>query len=73
MAAPKKKTLTVRLGADQAEALEAVARVDGTSVNAAVGAAINTLIAERREDKEFMARLDRYLVEERELLERLAR
>ena len=67
-----KKTLTVRLPADQADALEAVARVNGASVNATVGSAIDAMIAEKRNDKAFMARLDRYMVEHRELLERLA-
>lgn len=70
--ASSKKTLTVRLPGDQADALEAVARVDGTSVNATVGSAIDAMIAEKRKDTAFMARLERYLVEERELLDRLA-
>lgn len=69
---PKRKTMTVRLPPEQADALEAVARVDGTSLNATVGSAIDALIAERRKDTAFMARLDRYVLEERELLERLA-
>ena len=68
----QRKTLTVRLPTEQADALAAVARVDGTSVNAAVGTAIDQLIAEKRKDTAFMARLDRYMVEHRELLERLA-
>ncbi len=64
--------MTVRLEPEQADALEAVARVDGASLNATVGSAIDALIAERRKDTAFMARLDRYMVEHHELLERLA-
>ena len=64
--------MTVRLPAEQADALEAVARVDDASLNATVGRAIDALIAERRKDTAFMERLDRYMVEHRELLDRLA-
>ena len=46
--------------------------MDDASLNATVGKAIDALIAERRKDTAFMERLDRYVIEERELLDRLA-
>lgn len=69
----KVKAMTLRLPADQAAELEAVARADGKTVSEAVREAIDALIDERRRDKEFRARIRTIIEEDRELLERLAR
>jgi Arc/MetJ-type ribon-helix-helix transcriptional regulator len=66
------KAMTLRLPAEQAAELEAVARADRTTVSEAVREAIDNLIAERRRDKEFQARLQTMMQEERKVLERLA-
>jgi Arc/MetJ-type ribon-helix-helix transcriptional regulator len=67
------KAMTLRLPAEQAAELEAVARADRTTVSEAVREAIDKLIAERRGDKEFQARLRTMMQEDRKVLERLAR
>lgn len=67
------KAMTLRLPAEQAAELEAVARADQTTVTDAVREAIDKLIAERRRDKEFQARLRTMMQEDRKILERLAR
>jgi predicted transcriptional regulator len=66
------KTLTVRLDAERAAELEAIARADHMPVNRAVGDAIERHIAARRKDKDFQARLKQMIEEEREVLDRLA-
>ena len=66
------KTTTIRQDADQAAALEAVARVDGVAVSEAVRTAIAQHIDARRNDPEFQERLRRILEEERVVLEKLA-
>lgn len=68
-----KKAMTLRLPADQAADLEAVARADQKTVSEAVREAIDKLIAERRQDKEFQARLREMIREDQKVLERLAR
>jgi hypothetical protein len=67
------KSMTLRLSDDTAAELEAVARVDGTSVTDQVRAAIEERIAARRADKEFQERRRKALEENRRALERLAR
>ena len=67
------KAMTLRLPAEQAAELEAVARADQKPVSEAVREAIDKLIAERRKDKEFQARLRAMIDEDRAILERLAR
>lgn len=67
------KTMTLRLPAEQALELEAVARVDDISVSDAVREAILEHVKRRRGDAEFRERLRRFMDEEREILERLAR
>jgi hypothetical protein len=69
----KVKAMTLRLPADQAAELEAVARADDKPVSETVREAIDALIAERRRDKEFRARIRAIIEEDRELLQRLAR
>jgi len=67
------KQTTVRLPDDLAQQAEAVARVQGTSVNALI---INSLVAEIervRTDQGFTDTARRLLERDRELLERLAR
>ncbi len=64
--------MTVRLSEQQQAELAAVARADGTSVAAAVRAAIDEHIAARRKDQGFQERLARIIDRDRELLERLS-
>ena len=65
--------MTLRLSPDQAAELEAVARADQQTVSETVRDAIDTLIEERRKDKDFQARLRAMIKEEQKVLERLAR
>jgi predicted DNA-binding protein len=67
------KAMSLRLPADQAAELEAVARADEMPVAEAVREAIDSHIAARRADEDFQKRLKRRLEEDREVLERLAR
>jgi hypothetical protein len=66
------KAMTVRLPADQAEDLEAVAETDGVPVAEAVRQAITAHIATRRKDKAFQTRLRASLERNRRILEKLA-
>ncbi len=68
----KTKTMSLRLGEDQARELEAVARVDEIPVSEAVREAITAHVAARRRDHEFQDRLARMMKEDREILKRLA-
>jgi hypothetical protein len=67
------KGFTVRLSDDDAAELEAVARVDGVPVAEEIRRAIGDLVAERRADTEFQARLRRSIEENQAILDRLAR
>ena len=67
------KQTTVRLPEDLADDAEAVARVQGTSVNALIIEALSNEIQRVREDEEFASRAKRLLERDRELLERLGR
>jgi Arc/MetJ-type ribon-helix-helix transcriptional regulator len=67
------RALTLRLPADQAAQIEAVARADGVSVSEAVRAAIQDRIEARRKDRAFQARIRQMMEEERAVLEQLAR
>jgi len=67
------KGFTVRLDDDQAAELEAIAKVDGVSVAEEIRQAITVLIAERRKDKAFRARLRQSIQDNQKVLERLAR
>ncbi|MCL1587817.1 MAG: Arc family DNA-binding protein [Actinomycetia bacterium] len=66
------KQTTVRLPEDLAGGAEAVARVEGTSVNALIVDALRAEIERVRQDEDFTARARRLLERDRELLERLA-
>jgi Arc/MetJ-type ribon-helix-helix transcriptional regulator len=67
------KAMTLRLPADRAAELEAVARADHKAVSEAVREAVDRLIEERRKDKAFQARLQEMMREDQEVLARLAR
>lgn len=67
------KQTTVRLPDDVANDAEAVARVQGTSVNALIVDALKNEIERVREDKDFTSRAMELLERDKELLERLAK
>lgn len=67
------KALTLRLPVDQAEALEAIARVDEVSISEEIRRAITAHIEARRQDEAFRERLRTSIERNREILERLAR
>ena len=67
------KSMTLRIDDDQAELLEAVARVEGSTVSEVVRAAIADRVEDRRNDKAFRKRLSQIVKQDRELLERLAK
>jgi hypothetical protein len=64
--------MTLRLSADKAAELEAVARVDNVPVAEAVRAAIDERIERRRQDKDFQERLRAIVEQDRAILDRLA-
>ena len=64
---------TVRLPEELAAEAEAVARVQGTSVNALIVDSLAAEIARVRADKDFTARAKKLLTRDKELLDRLAR
>lgn len=66
------KAMTLRLSADKAAELEAVARVDNVPVAEAVRAAIDERIERRRQDKDFQERLRTIVEQDRAILDRLA-
>jgi len=68
----KNKMLTVRLPAEQAQELEAVAEVDGVAVAEEVRAAIAAHIEARRKDEDFRARLRASIERNKLILEKLA-
>ncbi len=67
------KNFTVRLPADLAADTEALARVEGQSVNETVRQALAEAVERRRNDPKFKARVRAIIDEDRELLERLAK
>ena len=67
------KNITVRLPDDLAADAEALARVEGKSLNETVKQSLAETVAQRRKDPEFKARVARIIEEDRELLERLAK
>ncbi len=66
------KNMTVRLPNELAADAEALARVEGQSVNETVKQALAEAVERRRQDPKFRARLRRIIEEDQELLERLA-
>jgi hypothetical protein len=67
------KAMTLRLSADQAEALEKVAEVDGVSVSEAIREAIEEHISARAADAEFRARLAASMERNKRILDRLSK
>lgn len=67
------KQTTVRLPDNVARDAEAVARVQGTSVNALIVDALRNEIERVRDDKDFTSRAMELLERDKELLERLAK
>jgi hypothetical protein len=67
------KNLTIRIPDDVAANAEAIARVDGTSLNETVKQSLIEAVERRRKNPEFKARLKEIIEEDRELLERLAK
>ena len=68
-----KKNLTVRLDDDLAADTEALARVEGKSINETVTVALREAVERRQKNPAFKRRLQQIIEEDRELLERLAR
>ncbi|HLN16777.1 MAG TPA: hypothetical protein VK277_08515 [Acidimicrobiales bacterium] len=66
------KNLTVRLPDDVAADAEALARVEGQSLNETVKQSVIEAVERRRRNPAFKARLAKIIEEDRELLERLA-
>lgn len=64
---------TLRLTAEEAETLEAIAGVDEVSVNEEIRRAIAAHIEARRRDADFRKRLEASIERNKEILERLAR
>jgi predicted transcriptional regulator len=62
--------MTIRLSAEQADALETVATVEDRAVSDIIRAAISEHIESRRRDPKFQAGLKARLVRARRLLER---
>ena len=67
------KNLTIRLPDDVAADAEALARVEGTSLNETVKQSLIEAVESRRNNPKFKERLAKIIEEDRELLERLAR
>lgn len=67
------KNITVRLPDELAADAEALARVEGTSLNETVKRSLLEAVERRRKSPQFKARLTKIIEEDRELLERLAR
>ena len=70
--ADTQKAMTLRLPAEQADALELVAQVDGVSVSQAVRDAIESHIDSRRADDRFQQRLAESMARYQRILDRLA-
>ena len=67
------KQTTVRLPDELADEAEALARVQGTSINQLVIDSLRAEIQRVRADEDFTARAERLLERDKELIERLAR
>lgn len=67
------KAMSLRLPEEKAAELAAIARTDDMPVSEVVREAIDNHIAAKRADKNFQKRLKQRLVEDREVLERLAK
>lgn len=66
------KNFTVRLPDELAADAEALARVEGLSLNETIKQALTEAIERRRKDPKFKARIRQIIEEDREILDRLA-
>jgi predicted transcriptional regulator len=66
-------TMSLRLGDEQARALNALAMAEETSVSEVIRDAIADLIEKRREDKDFQERLKKAVERNKEALDLLAK
>ncbi|WP_420637783.1 ribbon-helix-helix protein, CopG family [Candidatus Poriferisocius sp.] len=66
------RAMTLRLPAEQAEALEFLAEVDGVSVSQAIRDAVESHIEARRADHDFQERLAASVERHKRILDRLA-
>lgn len=66
------KVISIRVPAELATQIDAMARAEGVSVSEAMRAAAYRYIATRRADQDFKERLRKRLEEDREVLEALA-
>lgn len=66
------KVTSIRMPAELAAQIEAVARAEGVSISELMRAAAYRYIATRRADHDFQKRLSKRLEEDREVLELLA-
>ena len=64
---------TLRLSADQADALDMIAVIDDVSINEEIRRAIDAHIEERRRDPAFQQRLTASIERNKDILERLSR
>lgn len=67
------KAMTLRLNREQAEELEAIAEVEGTSVTEEIRRAIAAHIESKKKDREFKSRLKSSLEKNRSILDRLSK
>jgi hypothetical protein len=67
------KQTTVRLPDELADEAEAIARVEGTSVNSLIVDALKSELERVRSDEDFTSRAKALLERDKELLERLAK
>jgi hypothetical protein len=67
------KHLTIRIPDEVAANAEAIARVDGVSLNETVKQSLIETVERRRNDPDFKSRLAKIIEEDRDLLERLAK
>lgn len=67
------RNLTVRLDDNLAADAEALARVEGKSLNETVQSALAEAVERRRQDPAFKDRVRKIIEQDRELLERLAK
>jgi predicted transcriptional regulator len=67
------KTMSLRLPDEQAQALDAIAMAEDTSVSEVIRSAISDRIQARRADKDFQSRLRRAVERNQKALELLAK
>ena len=68
----ERRAYTVRIPADEAADLEAVAAAEGISVSAEIRQAITDRVAAKRKDEDFRGRVRAIIEQNQRVLERLA-